>query len=129
MARNRTKPRTEDARKFEAVVKRLRECADDEAADVREDGHIFGIEWAEHKATPRQLKRLAAARDRRELCFRDEDALAVLARMIDADVDLSEFWDHVCDDCVEQYQDAAAAFAEGFVEGAMDVWDAVERHL
>jgi hypothetical protein len=111
-----------------SAIERLRASEQTEAAEDREAGAQAGRAWAKHKAKARQLRRLSEANDH-ELFRGEPDSYGwagVLHHAMHAGKcsdrdELGIFWERVLGDDAERVEDMD--FAEGFVDGALEVWD------
>jgi len=106
------------------TVERLKKSKAAEDAIQHSEGVIAGALWAKKTAEYSQLSALAEGRNVDD--FRDGEAAAQFAELIGEDT-ADEFWFDILD---ENYnKKCTVAFIEGFADGALEVWRAVEPEL
>jgi len=122
------------------VVDRLRASKRQQEAAGHAEGFGLGRQWAENKASPVELERLAEARESQsedewgsnfESCSTSEDRYGpgyVLFFTMNPDEDNTaavDFWTNVLFD-PHSNKPWEGAFVRGFAEGALEVWDEVK---
>jgi hypothetical protein len=125
------------------VIERMKAAAKLDASESYQDGKAAGTQWAKTQSRPRELKRIEKAIDE----YRGDvgewvgianngsnRGIAVdLVEAITGDTsfnhsDVREFWDNLIGEPADRF-DEEDDFARGFIEGAMEVWEAVKDHI
>lgn len=120
-----------EGKKMNAAIERLKKSKADYAKEASDRGHADGVRWAQHKAEYGELKRLSENWEQSETT-ETEDALGapgVFGRMISNDefgrLSINDFWtNNGSDESGDQY---SFEYWDGFVEGALEVFDQVEE--
>jgi len=104
-----------------AITERLRASHENQIEVEKEDGNIFGADWAA------KLAEFAELRDLKRFGEAAGEALHKW-RMMDTVLDRwdqEEFWE------VQEIDpdDVTLAFCEGFAEGALEVWERVRENV
>lgn len=113
-----------------AIVERLRKSGNTQAARDRKQGKKLGAQWAAKRATAQELARLAAPGwDMTD--WIEDDGFVCFCGVIDPrqDVyenrdDCGEFWNHETEET-----EPSLATVEGFVEGALEVWESLKGEI
>jgi hypothetical protein len=124
---------------MDEVIKRMMAADALDTNQDKADGFAAGKEWVTRKdwhATPKQLRRLEAAVMDRDYFSGEPDAFGWAGALYDTINGVShsdrsefeEFWEVILgeDEAKRMYDDA---FAEGFVDGAMEAWYPIKRKL
>jgi hypothetical protein len=127
------------AKTMDEVVARLKAAAAIEANEDYQAGHEAGEAWAKEHATPKQLRRLEKLADDPQ--YDIESHLDIFANVLNRGIanglyeviepegEMCEaFWESVIGDNGKEKMDEED-FAKGFIEGALEVWDAVKDKL
>ncbi len=108
----------------DSVVSRLKAAGERETEQDREAGIRAGRRWAEKQATPKQLDRLSDFEG-------DEDDLNLYLSLCPGEFDqrdMFDFWDAAIGD--GNYPLILDDdFRDGFIVGALEVWDEVKSKL
>lgn len=105
---------------IDAVIERLRETRDAEAAWKKEEGRNDGIAWAKRYALASELQIMAFAHEHIEPCGQIANPHTLVTFMSQKDgenyasIDIDPFGD---------------PYWDGFTDGAREVWDAVADKL
>jgi hypothetical protein len=122
------------------VLSRLRGLDQAEKTETEIAGFAAGAEWAKATATPKQLRRLAKARDRvYDWSFHVEGGAYtsyerfyfIVEPESDEDRHAAEsFWEEALgDEEVKKWEGEQNDFVHGFTLGAMSIWEQVEGKL
>ena len=123
---------------MDAVIARLKAAAELEDDEDHKEGLKCGQEWAKNEATPKQLRRLHKTLSHQDFAqifhswIRDGAIGVSLQEVIDtAPKDFqekhSDFWEVILGENWESIEEPD--FARGFIDGAMEVWEAVSDKL
>lgn len=117
---------------MEEVIERLTKSKESAEANSRSEGRRFGTDWAKRHAEYDGLRRLDQFEFNRDFwtCAGDHELLNALARIIDPECDdyrsSREFWEaQAGEDYWVRYGPCEEEFARGFLDGAIEVWNAV----
>lgn len=113
------------------VIERLKGAKHDDRREVFGAGREAGKSWAEEEATPTQLRRLDEVRDE---CGTGQLSAPLwwpgwIFQIADPSLDANEANEHAelfIEDVDLRDEEDAIAWADGFVAGAMSIWDAVK---
>lgn len=115
------------------VINRMKAAAELEKNQDYNDGKAAGLTWAKEDATPKQLRRLEDEYSGPSLWLSSPNAFGwagVVYSMIHGDFEdrneLNDFWESAIPDA-KRIEDEA--FAEGFVDGALELWESVKKHI
>lgn len=115
------------------VIQRMKAADAEDARHSYEIGKRAGTEWAKNGARPKQLRRLAEQGD---ILSGEPDAYGwagVLFAALNGDhngdrAEIAAFWETaVGDDGAEMIEDTD--FAQGIIDGALEVWQAVQARV
>ena len=127
-----TPPKLEDEEMAE-IVERLRKTAFEDEENMRNTGREAGRTWARRFATKAQLERVAGSYEQPspDLTAVEMLTLAVIdpepGTYVD-DVELQDFRDQALRGDPAEYAESEA-WAEGFIEGAAQIWEQVSGYL
>ncbi len=127
-----------ETKNMDEVIARLKAAGELEDREEYQAGRAAGEEWAGKQATPRQLRRLTKGMD--DPGYGISGMLEVYVNGMNHGIqhglchaisgkepgcgDAKMFWEVILgDDCAGQIDDLA--FAQGFVEGALELWKKV----
>jgi hypothetical protein len=114
------------------TVVRLRAAGEELDAKWKNAGHAAGLKWASNHADPYQLRRLESSWDEIQAQYFEDDEARTLcvAQAINGEDcaranEHAEFWESITFSKELPYE----KFVEGFVEGALEIWDHVKSRL
>lgn len=123
------------------VVQRLRASKIEDVSDLQKQGHDDGVDWAKHRATARELRRLdKVVQDCRGIgkafnvvgssayCSGDHFVMAVMGDEQFSREDSYAFWETNAGRESEELQ-GEADYVCGFAEGALEVWNEVQDKI
>lgn len=122
---------------MEDVIQRLKASKLEDTSDQHRQGYEDGIDWAKHRASARELRRLSKELVRGvEDSFPDSDTydpgqafFRLLVSENDFDRrDSDEFWETNAGDEGESLS-GEVEYVRGFAEGALEVWNEVEDKI
>lgn len=117
------------------VIERMKAAEELERNHDYAEGKKAGTTWAQKTATPKQLRRLEQEYNPSESLTGEPNAFGwagVVFWLIFGDVDhrneLNDFWESTLGEN-DSNKINEVSFAEGFIDGAIEVWEAVKHKL
>jgi hypothetical protein len=116
-----------------AVIDRMRSQEAKDNKRIHDLGERCGNRWAAERATAAQLRRLEDEDNQSAVFDGDGSPFAKFVQLIDPATDgrdARDFWEREAgDDFEEVHMAHEIAFVEGFIDGAMTIWDNVSAEL
>lgn len=108
-----------------AVVERLRVSREEELATANANGLKEGRRWAETKATYGDLRKIERGFDP-QIGAPEDATIEWVVRLLDQDRDLGLGWEDLIERHLYQEMGHDPDFVEGFLTGALGVWEDVK---